>query len=117
MRFWLMWIRLGAYLLIALVLSGVLFTIISIIRAYVIPKSKEKVGEVPMDAGLRDLISEGRIDEAIDLYQRFTGLDQMAAQNYVHSTAREMRLSDETYVAVERILKAKGKAAAIETYQ
>jgi hypothetical protein len=112
-----MWIRFGAFLLIALVLSGVLFTFIAIVRAYIMSKSKQKVGEMPMDAGLRDLISEGRIDEAIEVYRRFTGIDEIAAQNYVHNIAREIRLSDETYQAVSRILKTEGKAAAIEAYQ
>jgi hypothetical protein len=112
-----MWIRLGTYLFIALVLSGVLFIFMSILLRYVMPKSKEKGTEMPIDAGLRDLIGEGRIDEAIEVYRRFTGIDEIAAQNYVHNTAREIRLSDETYRAVERILKTEGKAAAIEVYQ
>src|SRR5690349_21481622 len=117
MKFWPMWIRLITYLLIALVLSGVLFAFFNIVRALMTPPKKQKGAAKPMDAGLRELISAGRIDEAIDLYRRFTGVDEMAAQNYVRNTAREMRLSDETYQTVTRILKAEGKAAAIEVYQ
>jgi ribosomal protein L7/L12 len=117
MRFWHMWIRLFAYLLIALVLSGVLFALIAMLRAYMQPKSKQKQAELPMDAGLRDLIQEGRLAEATELYRRFTGIDEIAAQNYVRNMAREIRLSDESYQAVKRLLKTEGKAAAIEAYQ
>jgi hypothetical protein len=112
-----MWIRLFAFLIIALVLSGVLFALIAMLRAYIQPKSKQKQAELPMDAGLRDLIQEGRIQEATELYRRFTGIDEMAAQNYVRNMAREIRLSDESYQAVKRLLKTEGKAAAIEAYQ
>jgi hypothetical protein len=109
-----MWIRLFAFLIIALVLSGVLFALIAMLRAYIQPKSKQKQAELPMDAGLRDLIQEGRIQEATELYRRFTGIDEMAAQNYVRNMAREIRLSDESYQTVKHLLKTEGKAAAIE---
>jgi ribosomal protein L7/L12 len=112
-----MWIRLFAYLLIALVLSGVLFALIAMLRAYMQPKSKQKQAELPMDAGLRDLIQEGHLAEATELYRRFTGIDEIAAQNYVRNMAREIRLSDESYQTVKRLLKTEGKAAAIEAYQ
>jgi ribosomal protein L7/L12 len=112
-----MWIRLFAFLIIALVLSGVLFALIAMLRAYIQPKSKQKQAELPMDAGLRDLIQEGRIQEATELYRRFTGIDEMAAQNYVRNMAREIRLSDESYQTVKHLLKTEGKAAAIEAYQ
>jgi hypothetical protein len=112
-----MWIRLFAFLLIALVLSGVLFALIAMLRAYIQPKNKQKQAELPLDAGLRDLIQEGRIQEAIELYRRFTGIDEMAAQNYVRNMAREIRLSDESYQTVKHLLKTEGKAAAIEAYQ
>lgn len=110
-----MWIRLFSYLLIALVLSGVLFAFFAMLRFYLSPKAKD--GAKLSDAGIRDLIIEGRLEEAIEIYQRFTGIDEIAARKYVEDMAREIRLSDETYQAVSRILKTEGKAAAIEAYQ
>jgi hypothetical protein len=110
-----MWIRLLSFLIIALVLSGVLFAIFAMLRFYLSPKSKEAAR--PTDAGIRDLILEGQHDEAVEVYQRFTGIDELAARKYVEDLEREIRLSDETYQAVQRILKSDGKAAAIEAYQ
>jgi phosphoserine phosphatase len=109
-----MWIRLFSYLLIALVLSGFLFAFFSFVRFYLSPKRKE--GKL-QDAGIRDLIIEGRLSEAVEIYRRFTGMDEIAARKYVGDMEREIRLSDETYQAVSRILKVEGKAAAIEAYQ
>ena len=109
-----MWIRLISYLLIALVLSGVLFALYSLLRFYLSPKSKEAKLQ---DAGIRDLVIEGRIGEAVEIYQRFTGIDEIAARKYVTDMEREIRLSDETYQAVSHLLKTEGKAAAIEAYQ
>lgn len=79
-------------------------------------KKKGKEGELPSDAGVRDLIIENRIEEAIDLYQRFTGVDEFTARKAIEDMEREMRLS--TFREdVRNILKKQGKAAAIEAYQ
>jgi hypothetical protein len=63
-----MWLRLGMYLLIAFVMSGLLFAIFTLLRLYLMPKSKEKNGAQLSDAGIRDLLAEGRTAEAIEVY-------------------------------------------------
>jgi ribosomal protein L7/L12 len=45
-------------------------------------------------AGVRDLLNEGRKDEAIELYARFAGVDQYTAQDAVDEIERAMRLED-----------------------
>jgi ribosomal protein L7/L12 len=45
-------------------------------------------------AGVRDLLSEGRKTEAVELYARFAGVDQYTAQDAVEQIEREMRLED-----------------------
>lgn len=107
--------RIILLLFLSLILSGMLFVLIYALRRNFQPKSKE--GAKLQDAGVRDLIIEGRIDEAIEIYRRFTGIDEIAARKYVEDMAREIRLSDETYQAVQHLLKNEGKAAAIEAYQ
>jgi hypothetical protein len=46
-------------------------------------------------AGIRDMLDEGRKAEAIEIYQKFTGVDQYTAQAAVEQIEREMRLSDD----------------------
>lgn len=46
------------------------------------------------DAGIRDLIAEGKMDEAVRVYQKFAGIDQFSAQEVVEQIQREMRLTD-----------------------
>ena len=79
-------------------------------------RKKSKIGDLPSDAGIRDLILASKIDEAIDLYQRFTGVDKFTARDAVEDMEREIRLStfdkDLNYILGEH-----GKAAAIEAYQ
>lgn len=107
--------RIALLLLVSLVLSGALFAFFFMLRRTLAPKSKEAAK--PQDSGIRDLIIEGKLEEAIEVYRRFTGVDAIAARKYVDDMAREIRLSDETYQAVKRLLKTDGKAAAIEAYQ
>lgn len=89
------------------------------IRAYFATryKQKNKSGEMPSDAGVRDLVAENRIDEAVNLYQKFTGVDKFTAQKAVEDIDREIRLSDTMRRDIEQILTTQGKAAAIEAYQ
>lgn len=42
------------------------------------------------DAGLRDLIAEGRLDEAAELYRQFAGVDEYTAREAVEEIARGM---------------------------
>ncbi len=46
-------------------------------------------------AGIRDMLDEGRKAEAIEIYQKFTGVDQYTAQAAVNQIERERRLSDQ----------------------
>lgn len=79
-------------------------------------RKKSKIGDLPSDAGIRELILASQIDEAIDLYQRFTAVDEFTARQAIKDMERELRLStfqgDLTF-----ILNKHGKAAAIEAYQ
>jgi hypothetical protein len=81
------------------------------------PKQKKsKFGNLPSDAGVRDLLIANKIEEAIDLYQRFTGVDKFTAQRAIEDIEREIRLSTFQH-NIEEIFKTQGKAAAIEAYQ
>lgn len=48
------------------------------------------------DAGIRDLIAEGKIDEAVDVYRQFAGIDKFSAREAVEQLQREMRLIDQS---------------------
>lgn len=79
-------------------------------------KTSRKRGQLPEDAGIRDLIAQGKMDAAIDLYQQFTGVDIFTAKDAVEQMAAEHRLSlrDD---ALRMVLAERGKAAAIQAYQ
>lgn len=79
-------------------------------------KKKSKIGDLPSDAGVRDLILANKTAEAIDLYQRFTGVDEFTARQVIEDIAREVRLSSFDN-DLNNILSVQGKAAAIEAYQ
>ena len=79
-------------------------------------KKRAKIGELPADAGIRDLIAEGKMREAVDLYRRFTGTDEFSAREAVEAMRREMRLS-QVPDEVRHLMKQGEKARAIETYQ
>lgn len=42
------------------------------------------------DAGLRDLIAEGRLDEAAELYRQFAGVDEYTAREAIEGIQRGM---------------------------
>jgi ribosomal protein L7/L12 len=52
-------------------------------------KKKRPVNDLSAD-GVRDLIEEGKLDEAVDLYRRFAGVDQYTAQDAVEKLRQEM---------------------------
>ena len=79
-------------------------------------QKKGKMGNLPSDAGVRELILASRIDEAIDLYKRFTGVDEFTARQAIEDMEREVRLSTFNQDLVY-ILNEHGKAAAISAYQ
>jgi hypothetical protein len=41
------------------------------------------------DGGIRDLISEGRIEEAIEIYQKFAGVDEYTARDAVEEIKQQ----------------------------
>lgn len=51
---------------------------------------KKKAAYDAQDAGIRDLILDGRLDEAIDIYQKFAGVDEYSARDAVEAIAREL---------------------------
>ncbi|MCA0455226.1 MAG: ribosomal protein L7/L12 [Chloroflexi bacterium] len=51
---------------------------------------KKKAAADNSDAGIRDLILDGRIDEAVEVYQRFAGVDAYTARDAVDEIAREL---------------------------
>lgn len=80
-------------------------------------KQKEKHGELPSDAGVRDLVAQGRIQQAVDLYRQFTGVDEFSARAVIDDMVREVRLSDSVDSEIRRLLKSQNKAGAIQSYQ
>jgi ribosomal protein L7/L12 len=58
-------------------------------------KKRRHIPSAESAAGVRDLLDEGRKDEAIDLYAKFAGVDQYTARDAVEQIEREMRLGDE----------------------
>ena len=107
-------LRFVSFFFVALLLFSILMGFIMVLRARQKAKGRRAM---PSDAGLRDLISAGKLDEAVDIYRRFTGVDEFTARKLVDDLAREIRLNDTPYRDVAHTLKVKGKAAAIETYQ
>jgi ribosomal protein L7/L12 len=56
-------------------------------------ETKKKTPRLDLDdaPGVRDLLDEGRDDEAIDLYRRFAGVDEYTARDMVERLKRENR--------------------------
>lgn len=82
-----------------------------------IAKKKPKKGAIPEAAGLRDLVQSGQLEEAVTVYQKFTGTDRFTARKAIDDMAREIRLSDSVKKDIYRLLNRNKKAAAIEAYQ
>lgn len=100
----------------------VVLLLVSALLAYLYVRNrntvkKRKYGELPSDAGVRQLLVEGRYEEALELYQRFTGADSFAAQQALTQMEREIRLSNGLEAEISRLLAEENKAAAIEAYQ
>jgi len=81
------------------------------------------------DAGVRDLIQEGRIDEAIEVYRKFAGVDEYTAKDAVWKIEQDMKTeSSEARLADDAIepaadpyilslLAAGNKIEAIKAYR
>ncbi|MBI1279908.1 MAG: hypothetical protein GC179_17410 [Anaerolineaceae bacterium] len=57
---------------------------------------KKKSAYDAQDAGIRDLIQDGRLDEAVEIYQKFAGVDAYTARDAVDEIARDLHLSTST---------------------
>lgn len=79
-------------------------------------KAKDKAAALPDDAGIRDLIADGRKDEAVRLYQQFTGVDMFTAKGEVEKVEQQMQ-DDAITTRLNQHLEAGDKAGAIEAYQ
>jgi ribosomal protein L7/L12 len=55
---------------------------------------KKKAAYDAQDAGIRDLIADGQMNEAIEIYQKFAGVDLYTARDAVEAIANDLRLSD-----------------------
>ena len=90
-------------------------------------KKRRHIPSAESAAGVRDLLDEGRKDEAIDLYAKFAGVDQYTAEDAVEQIEREMRLGDEAKdveglttsdrEAIQQLLKRGNKIEAIKIYR
>ena len=72
-------------------------------------------------AGVRDLLAEGRIDEAVKVYAAFMGVDEFTARAAVEQMQREDsavgRLSDENMDEIRAALQEGNKIVAIKLYR
>lgn len=89
------------------------------------PESKARSASSSLsDAGLRDLIAEGDIVQAIEVYQQFAGVDYYTAKAAVEDLEREMRLGDEPATGdvnddaeLQELMAAGKKINAIKRYR
>lgn len=53
---------------------------------------KKKARHIDLETapGIRDLLEEGRDDEAVEIYQKFTGVDEYTARDMVEKIKREV---------------------------
>jgi len=58
--------------------------------AELVEKKKAPHPDLEDAPGIRDLLEEGRDDEAIDIYQKFAGVDEYTARAMVERIKREM---------------------------
>jgi ribosomal protein L7/L12 len=90
-------------------------------------KKRRRIPDTDSAAGVRDLLEEGRKDEAIELYAKFAGVDQYTAEDAVEQIEREMRLGDDTKDAegltasdrdeIHQLLERGNKIEAIKIYR
>lgn len=104
-------------LIFVLLLSATLITILVTIIINQHNSAKQKNAQPPLsDAGVRDLLAQGRDEEALQIYQRFTGVDLFTAREAVTRLKREVQLGD-MEKDLKRRLRLGDKAGAIELYQ
>jgi hypothetical protein len=60
------------------------------------PDKNKKAAYDAQDAGIRDLIEAGRLDEAVEIYQKFAGVDSYTARDAVDEIARDIHLGNQS---------------------
>lgn len=83
---------------------------------------KKKAAYDTQDAGVRDLIQEGRLDEAVEVYRKFAGVDAYTARDAVAEIEGELRLGTESASVVAEtelraLLQQGKKIEAIKAYR
>jgi ribosomal protein L7/L12 len=104
-------------ILFVILLFVVLIILLPIVLANAKPKHKPKASTTnTSDAGIRDLLAQGKEDEALHIYQRFTGADLFTAKKAIAQISHELKLGAARQ-EVEQRLRLGDKAGAIEAYQ
>ncbi len=65
----------------------------------IVGEKKKRASYDKPDAGIRDLVEEGRIDEAIEVYQKFAGVDEYTAMDAVADIEHDLRQSESAEVS------------------
>lgn len=83
---------------------------------------KKKAAYDALDAGVRDLVRDGQIDRAVELYRQFAGVDEYTAKDAVAEMERELRLADvptnpEQDPRIRELLQNGNKIEAIKLYR
>lgn len=61
----------------------------------VMEKKEKPVYDRP-DAGIRDLVRDGEIERAVEVYRVFAGVDEYTARDAIREIERELRLGDDS---------------------
>jgi len=59
-------------------------------------EKKKRATYDKLDAGVRDLVVEGRIDEAIEVYQKFAGVDEYTAMDAIAEIEHDIRQGEDS---------------------
>jgi len=88
-------------------------------------KKKKAAYDAP-DAGIRDLVKEGEIERAVEVYRVFAGVDEYTARDAIREIEREIRLEDDDGSAqdtrldnarIQELLRQGNKIEAIKVYR
>ncbi len=83
-------------------------------------KGKRYLSHIPDGAGIRDLVEEGRIEEAIKVYAAFMGVDEFTARDVIQDMQRESvalhNLSDVDLSEIRRFASQGKKLTAVQLY-
>jgi hypothetical protein len=94
-----MWVmRFISLLLFAIMIAALLALMFRVMRMRQ-HAAKRKNHFMPSDDGLRALIAAGQMDEAVDLYSRFTGSDTESARTAVRDIIEETEITTFTYLS------------------